>query len=212
MTAAARPPAGLLLTRGDADHTARWAAGGLTELGVAPLEGGWCALVPVADTAAVSKPYDDAMTLLLNRPVPRRLRPAIGFALVGDQALVVVVPNRLRPVRRWLVWQPGVGLVRPGALPAAGIPDLVRVAGSVDRAAVAAVTDVVRQPTGRARSVLGDVLSALGLPGRSLLDGTDRAAELPGGCDVEPSPSRVSLFQRMVHEDTSWRDEMEGQR
>ena len=212
MSGAPRPPSGLLLLRGAADSAARWAASGLTPVGVAPVGNGWSVLVPTSAASAVSKPYDDAMTVLLNRPLPRRLRPAIGVAVIRDQAVVVVVPRRWRAVGRWLVWQPGTGLVQPGTLPVARLADLARAAGATDPSAVALLADVVHDPRGDASAVLGDVLEALGLPGRELLAGSSPAAELPNGREVEPSPGRASLFERMVHEDESWRDEMEGHR
>ncbi len=206
------PPAGLLLLRGGADPVARWAGNGLAAVGVAPLEDGWTAVVPTTGTSAVTGPYDDALTLLLNRPLPARLRPAIGVGVLRGQALVAVTPARWRSVRRWLAWQPGTGLVRPGGLPAARLADLVRVAGLDDPSAVAALADVVHDPRGDARTVLGDLLTALGLPGGSLLSGDHIAGALPDGREVEPSPGQVALFERMVHEESTWHDEMEGHR
>ena len=212
MSGAGRPPTGLLLVRGALDPTLRWAGGGLATVGVAPVEDGWTAVVPTMGHSAVHEPYDDAVTLLLNRPLPARLRPAIGFAVVGGQALIAVNPPRWRAVRRWLAWQPGTGLVRPGGLAVARLADLVRVAGVTDPAAVAAVADVVHDPRGNARTVLRDLVTALGLPGGDLFDGTTQPTDLPQGREVEPSAATVSGFERMVHEDTSWRDEMEGKR
>ena len=126
--------------------------------------------------------------------------------------LIAVTPARWRAVRRWLAWQPGTGLVRPGGLAVARLADLVRVAGVTDPAAVAAVADVVHDPRGDARTVLGDLMTALGLPGGTLLAGTEHPTDLPQGREVEPSAAVASRFESMVHEDTSWRDEMEGRR
>lgn len=212
MSGARRPPTGLLLVRGALDPTLRWAGSGLTAVGVAPVEDGWTAVVPTTGESGVHEPYDNPVTLLLNRPLPNRLRPAIGFAVNGGQALIAVTPARWRAVRRWLAWQPGTGLVRPGGLAVARLADLVRVAGVTDPAAVAAVADVVHDPRGDARTVLGDLMTALGLPGGTLLAGTEQPTDLPEGREVEPSAAAVSRFERMVHEDTSWHDEMEGKR
>lgn len=212
MSAAAPPPTGLLLLRGAPDAVARWAAGGLTAVGVAPLGDGWTAVVATTSTSAVTGPYDDATTLLLNRPLPTRLRPAIGLGVLRGQALVAVTPARWRSVRRWLAWQPGTGLVRPGGLPAARLADLVRLAGLDDPAAVAALADVVGNPRGEARTVLGDLLTALRLPGGALLAGTQTASGLTDGRAVEPSAGQIALFERLVHEERTWRDEMEGHR
>jgi len=201
-----------LLVRGTADAVVRWAGSGLTAVGVAPLEDGWTAVVPTTSASAVTGPYADALTLLLNRPLPPRLRPAMGVGVVRGQALVAVTPARWRSVRRWLAWQPGTGLVRPGGLPAARLADLVGVAGLDDPSAVAAVADVVHDPRGDAHTVLGDLLTALGLPGGALLTGDVTAGALLDGREVEPSLGQVALFERLVHEENTWHDEMEGRR
>lgn len=211
VSAAPQPPTGLLLLRGPADTVARWAGSGLTAVAVAPLEDGWTAVVPTSSTSAVSSPYEEATTLLLNRPLPSRLRPALGLGVVRGKALVAVTPARWRSVRRWLAWQPGTGLVRPGGLPAARLADLVRAAGLDDPAAVAALADVVHDPRGDAHTVLANLLTALGLPGGALLAGTSAAGELPAGREVQPSAGQVSRFERMVHEENTWHEEM-GQR
>lgn len=205
-------PTGLLLLSGAADPVARWAGGGLAAVGVAPVEDGWTAVVPTSSASAVTGPYDDAITLLLNRPLPTRLRPAIGMGVNRRQALVAVTPARWRSVRRWLAWQPGTGLVRPVGLPAARLADLVRVAGLDDPSAVAALADVVHDPRGDARTLLVDLLTALGLPGGALLAGTELAGAQAEARVVEPSAGQVALFERMAHEDSTWHDEMGGGR
>lgn len=210
MSSAARHPPGLLLCRGGADVAARWAAGGLTAVSIVPAGGPWTAVVPRTAASAVPRPYDDAMSTLLNRPLPRRLRPAIGVASVRGHAMVAVTPARWRSVRRWLAWQPGVGLVHPGGLAPARLADLVRVAGLVEPSALAAVADVVHDPTGDVHRMLVDLLTVLGLPGVELLQGRTAPLDRPGSRSVEPSPERVARFERMVHEELSWREETQG--
>lgn len=229
-----RPPSGLLLVRGAADAARSWTEGGLTTVRVVPLRDGWTAVVPVTATSAAPPPYDNSVSVLLARPVPHSMRPCIGVAVVGDQALVAVTPARWRAVQRWVAWRPGTGLVRPGGLPTARLADLVHLAnsvGAVRPGAVAALAEIVHDPAGDARSVLRGVLDVLGLPGGELLErlqlledrsdphdprrpaspgSTQPTSTVPGTHLVEPSPSRVAAFTRMVTEDASWREETGG--
>lgn len=210
-----RPPTGLLLLRGSADVVASWAEGGLTTVRVVPLRDGWTAVVPVTPESAAPPPYDDPIGVLLARPVPHRMRPSLGVAVRGDQALVAATPARWRAVQRWIAWRPGTGLVRPAGLPSARLADLVHLAGTQSPRAVAALAAIVHDPSGDAVGVLRDALDALELPGGDLLDdpdivspqeGTETSAR-PGTHLVEPSPPRVAAFTRMVTEDASWRAE-----
>lgn len=218
----------MLLMRGDAEAVASWAEGGLTTVRVVPLRDGWTAVAPVTATSAAPEPYDDSVGVLLARPVPHSMRPCLGVAVVGDQALVAATPARWRAVQRWIAWRPGTGLVRPGGLPTARLADLVHLAGTARTArtvgpgTVAALSDIVHSPSGDAFSVLRGVLDVLGLPGGELLElMTDRekpsvvaskqtTSALAGAHLVEPSTSRVAAFTRMVTEDASWREETGG--
>lgn len=204
-------PTGLLLVRGPVDPVASWAGKGLTAVRVVPLDRGWCALVPSATTSAAPPPYDDPVSLLLGRPVPQRMRPAFGVAVVHGQALLTATPSRWRAVQRWLAWRPGAGLVRPGGLPTLRLSDAVHLAGVVDPGAVAAVADIVHRPDGDPVDVLRDLLTVLRLPGGDLLGAElGEGSSHPGALAVEPSVKGSQAFGRMVAEDASWRDEMEG--
>ena len=208
-TPAAGLPAGLLLLRAGREPVVRWAARGLVPVDVVPAGEGWSLVVPTSESSAASPPYDDAIAVLLNRPLPSRLLPAVGLALRDEDALICVTPKGIRATRRWLAWHPGVGVTHPGGLPMARLSDLVKSAGLDDPEAVAGLADVLHDPQGDARQLLLDVLVALDLPGGQVLDGSLSAAS--EGVRVEPDPRTVGRFDSMVQEDVSWRDEMEGQ-
>lgn len=203
-------PRGILLVHGGVDGATTWAERGVAPVAVVPEDGRWTAVLPVAAATAARRPYDDAVTLLLNRPVPHRLRPAIGVGVVGRRAVLCVTPGGWRAVRRWLVWQPGTGVVHPGGLPVARLADVVAAAGVDDPAAVGALADVLHDPAGDAALVVADVLVTLGLPGGSLLEGATDPGEAFGAAVVAPSPGVVRRFDKAVHDDVSWQDEMEG--
>jgi len=190
-------PRGILLVHGGVDGATTWAERGVAPVAVVPEDGRWTAVLPVAAATAARRPYDDAVTLLLNRPVPHRLRPAIGLGVVGRRAVLCVTPGGWRAVRRWLVWQPGTGVVHPGGLPVARLADVVAAAG-------------VDDPAGDAALVVADVLVTLGLPGGSLVEGATDPGEAFGAAVVAPSPGVVRRFDKAVHDDVSWQDEMEG--
>lgn len=188
----------------------RWAESGVVGLTVVPLERGWVGVVPTTGVSAVGAPYEDALPLLLNRSLPHRLRPAIGLGVVGRRGVVCVTPAGWRAVRRWLVWQPGRGVVHPGGLAVARLADLVRAAGVADPSAVGGLADVLHDPAGDARLMVADVLVALDLPGAALLDGGPAAGRLPGATVVQPRAVAVRRFAKATRENVMWRDEMEG--
>jgi hypothetical protein len=204
-------PRGILLVHGGVDAATAWAERGVAPVAVVPEDGRWTAVLPVAPETAARHPYDDAVTVLLNRPVPHRLRPALGAGVVGRRAVLCVTPGGWRAVRRWLVWQPGTGVVHPGGLPVARLADVVAAAGVEDPAAVGALADVLHDPAGDAALVVADVLVVLGLPGGAFVEGATDPGEAFGAAVVAPSPGVVRRFDRSVHDDVRWRDEMEGQ-
>jgi hypothetical protein len=205
-------PRGILLVHGGADAAAAWAAASVAPVAVVPEDGPWTAVVPVAATTPARRPYDDAVTVLLNRPVPHRLRPAIGVGVVGRRAVLCVSPAGWRAVRRWLVWQPGTGVVHPGGLPVARLADVVAAARVDDPAAVGTLAEVLHDPGGDAPLVVADLLVALGLPWAAFVEGSTDPKDPLGASVVAPSPGVVRRFDQAVHDDVRWRDETEGQR
>ena len=195
---------------GGVDAAVSWAENGVSPLAVVPEDGRWTAVLPVGEATAARRPYDDVVTILLNRPVPHRLRPAVGVGVVGRRAVLCVTPGGWRAVRRWLVWQPGHGVVHPGGLPVARLADVVATAGVDEPAAVGELADVLHDPAGDARAVTRDLLEVLGLPGGSYLAGTAVAGDAFGASVVAPSPKVVHRFDKAVQDDVTWRDEMEG--
>lgn len=199
----------LLLVRGEPERVTEWAGQGLVAVRVVPLSDGWVGVLPAGDRAAAAPPYDDAVGVLLARPVSRRLLPAIGSAQVGSRRVWSVVPQMLRPRRRWLVWEPGAGLVRPGSLRAATVADLAAAAGRREERET--LSRVLRDGRGDAARVVADVHAVLGLPGSELAAGELPGAGASGSTLVEPRSEDVGRFDRAVHEDRRWRAEVGGQ-
>ena len=202
----ARHGRGVLVTRGRADAVAAWAGRGLVPVHLVPFDG-WTVLQPAGPSRG-HPPYDDALQVLAGRPVPGRLRSAIGLFAVGGNAVVTMHPYGWRAVQRWVVWVPRRGVVSPERLAAGRPGDLARTAGA-DRSATRAVVDALRDPSGDAYRVLADLCAALGLPGARLLDGRDRPQDMDGYRLVEPGSQHVARFHAAVTEDARLRAEME---
>ncbi|HEV7145765.1 MAG TPA: hypothetical protein VGN48_02075 [Pedococcus sp.] len=218
-----RVPRGLLLVSGDPTRAAAWVRRGLVACYVMPFDG-WTAIVPAEPASRAKPPYDDPVTLLASRPVPHRLRPALGFWATGGRAVATVTPRGWRTGLRWLVWQPGEGAVRAPGLRLARIADLAVAAGRPgSRAEVGAV---VTQRRGDPDTVLADLMAVLRLPGSGLLigglpRGDLRGALRPGspsanaagpedvGFVVEPALRGVMRFDAQVGEDARHRAELE---
>jgi hypothetical protein len=198
---------GLLLVSGLPGPASGWVRRGLVACHVVPL-GSWTALVPAEPTSRAEPPYDDAVGVLAGRPVPRRMRPALGFFVVAGRAVVTLQAKRWRTGTRWLVWEPGVGVARLPDLEPARPAQLATAAG-----APAAVRDVAREVaravadrSGDADRVLADLLRALRLPGRELLRPDSRS---DGGHVVAPTAQAVERFDRRMSEQARHRAELE---
>lgn len=192
---------GLLLVSGASGPVSTWLRRGLVACQVVPL-GDWTAVLPTERLSRAEPPYDDAVAVLAARPVPRRLRGALGFFTVDGRAVVTAQAPGWRGVVRWLVWEPGVGVVRAPHLELARPSDLVAAAGTGD---ARAVTQVVAERNGRADRVIADLLSVLGLPGSELV-GPDIGLR---GQVVAPTAQAVARFDARMAEQARHRSELE---
>ena len=193
---------GLLLVSGETGPVSTWVRRGLVACQVIPL-GPWTAVVPTDSSSRAEPPYDDAVTVLAARPVPRRLRSALGFFTIDDRAVVTVQGPGWRTAVRWLVWEPGTGPVRAPGLELARPTDLLAAAGrSGDPRPVA---EVVGSREGRADVILTDLLSVLGLPGSELV-GPEVGLR---GQVVAPTAQSVARFDARMAEQARHRSELE---
>ncbi|MBK8469753.1 MAG: hypothetical protein IPL45_08200 [Actinomycetales bacterium] len=200
----------VLLARGGQDRALSWARHGLATVAVVPLAGGWTGVCPVSDRAVAGPPFDDPVAAVLARPMPRRMLPTIGIAVIGARLAVACVPAVLRPRPRWLVWEPGTGTVRPGPLTPGSVGTLAAAAGA--RQARDMATSILRDGRGDATRVAADLFTALRLPGLELFLGADDPLAAPGAVLVEPAREDVARFERTAHEVRRWREEVEGSR
>lgn len=196
---------GLLLVRRPPAAVGRWLRRGLVASTMAPF-GRWTAVTVAEDLARSAEPYDVALEVLAARPAPRRGKPAIGFFDVHDRATITLQASGLRAPQRWLVWQPGVGVVETPSLPRLGIPSLVAAAGAGGRTSPEEVGAVLRSTEGTALDVLVTVLGLLGLPGHDLLVRGDCA----GASDVEPASRGVLMFDRLMADEAQHRADWES--
>ena len=117
--------------------------------------------------------------------------------------MVTVQGPGWRTAVRWLVWEPGVGLVRPPAWSWPALPTCSpRLAPDGEPRAVA---EVVAGRDGRADGVIVDLLAVLGLPGADLVG--------PGvglrGQVVAPTAQAVARFDARMAEQARHRSELE---
>ncbi len=184
---------GLLLLNDDAKRVDLWVQRGIVPSFVVQLSG-WAGVVP-AGAARSDPPYDNPLTVLASAPVPMTMRAALGFFQIDGRAVMTVHPRRWRALPRWLVWEPGTGLVRVN-LPQGSPADLVRTAGVVDEQA-RVISRVLHDKQSTALDVLSDVLDALALPGGELLRG-DEIAESDDAMLIEPNRRAVTRFERVT--------------
>ncbi len=197
-----RDARGLLLVSAGTGPVSSWVRRGLVACQVVP-RGAWTALVPAEPASRAQPPYDEAVTVLAARPVPRRLRPALGFFSVDGRAVVTVQPKGWRSGRHWLVWEPGVGVLRLPDLEAARLEDLVGAAGS--RHARAEVSGVLADTRGGPDRLLAALMRALALPGAELLP----ASTTLHGQVVAPTAQAVARFEARVADEARDRAEHE---
>lgn len=197
----------MLLLQGEPDPVASWAARGLLPVHVVPL-GRWTAVLPAGPSQAMP-PYHDTVKTLAGRPVPSRLRPAIGFFVVEANAVVSVQPQGWRATQRWFVWTPGVGVVESGPLVAGRPADLTSAAGTRQGAVRRSVQDMLVDGRGDAPALLDDLLSVLALPGFELLEGSRDPVAADGAAMIEPGEQHVARFERLISDEARHRAELE---
>lgn len=198
---------GMLLLRGEPEPVATWAERGLMPVHVVPLAG-WTAVLTAGPSQAMA-PYDDALKMLAGRPVPSRLRPAIGLFAVDDKAVISTQPAGWRATQKWFVWSPGEGVVQPEQLVAGRPADLVAVAGTRERGARRLVRDILVDAGGDVRGLLSDVLDLLSLPGSDLLDGGQDPVTAHHCTTVEPDQECLARFEKIIGDEARHRAELE---
>ncbi len=203
----ARHGRGVLVTRGRADAVAAWAGRGLVPVHLVPFDG-WTVLQPAGPSRG-HPPYDDALEVLAGRPVPGRLRSAIGLFAVGGNAVVTMHPLRLA-CRAALG---GVGAPARGGPAGPAGRRSARRPGPHGRRRTARrparwSTPCATPPVTRTGS-WPTCAAALGLPGARLLDGRDRPQDMDGYRLVEPGSQHVARFHAAVTDDARLRAEME---
>ena len=197
----------MLLLRGEPDPVASWAQRGLMPVHVVPLWG-WTAVLPAGPSQAMP-PYDDMLKTLAGRPVPSRLRSAIGLFAVDGNAVIIAHASGWRARQRWFVWSPGEGVVQPRQLVAGRPADLIAASGTHEKGARSLVRDILIDGGGDAPGLLSDLLDLLALPGADLLDGSRDPFSAPGSTLVEPGEEHVARFERIVTDEARHRAELE---
>ncbi|MGL4744437.1 MAG: hypothetical protein ACRCXL_08625 [Dermatophilaceae bacterium] len=198
MTSDLRPTVGhgLVLVRRPPAAVSRWMRRGLVPVTVAPF-GTWTGIALLHDEARSAAPYDVGLEVLAARPAPLRCRPALGFFDVHGRAVLTAQGGRLDRRQRWLVWEPGTGVVETPDLSPLRLGSLLDLAGASGRVREEQVAEVLRSSRGSPLDVVLAVLNLLALPGRELLmrQGTADAIQ------VEPSARGVLAFDRLVTEE-----------
>lgn len=198
-------PTALLLLGGPRERVTDWVSRSVVPLVVAPADR-WTVAVAV-DGPRTGPPYDDGALLMAGRPVPARTGPALGFFEIGGRAVITVHAVGRRRGPGWVVWEPGVGLVRPPGLDLAGPGEIVRLAGCPSRTREELV-DLLHETRPRPVTMLQAVMATLSLPGPRLLQDPARAAELPGASRHDPSARQVSWFEDAVADSVRLRREL----
>jgi len=193
--------------QGGPEPVASWAQRGLVPVHVVPLKG-WTAVLPSGPSHAMA-PYDDTLKAFAGRPVPARLRPAIGLFAIDGNAVISAHRSGWRAAQKWFVWVPGEGVVQPRQLVSGRPADLAAAAGTRVRAARRRVRDVLVDSGGDALGVLGQLLAVMSLPGAHLLDGTQDPAAMAGSAVVEPGAQYIARFDKIISDEARHRAELE---
>jgi hypothetical protein len=195
------PARGLLLVGAEPGPVTPWVRRGQVACELVGLLD-WTALLPAEPRSRARAPYDDPVALLAARPVPRRFRPALGFFVVGERAVVTVQGPGWRAGQHWLVWEPGAGVRRLGQL---GLATPSHLVGAAGHGLPGSVAEVLRSTGGDADRTIADLMSVLRLPGSDLVLDAPR----PRGQVVAPTAQAVSRFDARMHEQARHRAELE---
>lgn len=188
----------LVLLRDTRGSATGWARRGLGPVTVVPGLA-WTLVVPAGPTRS-SAPYDDPLSALAGRPVPRRLRPSACLVAGPDRLSVQVQGASWRAPQRWLVWTRGIGLSRVPDLDTAP-PALVARLLAPTRESGERLNDVLGRDNRQPAAVADAILAALALPGVGVLTGRVDAAGLPGAVRVEPEEHLVARFDAVAQDE-----------
>lgn len=197
-------PGGVVLAAGPRAEVDGWVAGSVVPVTSAPL-GSWTVVVGTGASRA-SAPYDDGTLVLASRVLAPRAGPGLGFFEIDGRAVMTAHAPRARTVR-WVVWEPGSGLLRPPGLALAGPSELVGLAG-----APAGVRDelveLLHETRVQPARMLQAVMATLELPGTRLVLEPGRADALEGARQHLPDPRQVGWFDSAVHDSVRLRREL----
>jgi hypothetical protein len=188
----------LVLLRDTRGSATGWARRGLGPVIVVPGLA-WTLVTPAGPTRSTA-PYDDPLTALGGRPVPRRLRPSASLVAGPDRLTIQVQGPSWRAAQRWLVWTRGVGLSRVADLETAP-PALVARLLAPTRESGQRLTEVLGQDSRLPGAVADELLEALALPGVGVLSGKVDPAKLPGAVRVEPEDHLVARFEKVAQDE-----------
>lgn len=194
---AASTSRGLLLIGARSGRVVPWVRRGVVAARVIDL-GRWTAVCPSESASRAAAPYDDALSVLAARPVRGRLRPALGFFVIADRAVVTAQPRGWRSPQRWMLFAPGRGLLHAPHLEELHPEELIRVAGRKGEDVAAPLRAVFARRDAAPATWLVELVTALGLPGAGLL----ASGHVPSGDVVEPDWRNVVGFDALMAEET----------
>ncbi|GAB3588849.1 hypothetical protein [Calidifontibacter terrae] len=195
---------GLLLLHADGRLADAWVRRGVVPSYVVPLSG-WTAVVPAGPSQATA-PYDDALTVTANRPVPTRLRTALGFFVIDDLAVVTLQTRGWRQEPRMLSWKTGRGADAVPGFPPLRLPQLAEAAGLVE-SGVTELRAVLGRRSGSPMTQLQDLIAALALPGGQMLAGHGVKSDVEAVL-VEPDQKAVGHFEKVAGEEAAMAAEL----
>ncbi len=189
---------GIQLTRAPLAVAASWARRGVVPCRLRE-DQGWSIITPVGPAEA-PEPYHDALRHLAARPVAQRMRPAAGFFLFGETAVVTSHGAGWRAVTRWLLRRAD-GVVKGDKNLAPLRPSDLTPLASVGPAGrvTAALTDHFYREDLTSRAWLTALLDELRLPG-ALAFGPNPPQ---GGSLVHPTGRAVRAFATTVADERS---------